>query len=71
MRYDRQMRIDMETPPPGGVTVRTFVPGRDERTVHAVIQESFRDTRNHPDMPYDMLATFIVRKDFDPTVSMS
>jgi mycothiol synthase len=74
VRYDWQMRIDMQTPPPmpqwpPGVMVRTFERGRDERMVHAIIQEAFRDTWNHPDMPYDMWATFIFRGNFDPTVS--
>ncbi|MGE5141164.1 MAG: GNAT family N-acetyltransferase [Rudaea sp.] len=74
VRYDWQMHIEMAAPPPApqfpaGLTVRTFEPGRDERAVHAVIQESFRDTWSHPDMPFDVWAQFIFRENFEPAVS--
>ncbi len=73
-RYDWQLHIEMAAPPPApqfsaGLTVRTFERGRDERAVHAVIQESFRDTWSHPDMPFEAWAQFIFRDNFDPTVS--
>jgi mycothiol synthase len=46
VQYHFQMRIQMEAPPqppewPAGVKVRTAVPGRDDRAIHALIQAAF------------------------------
>lgn len=52
VRHDYVMEIVMNEPPPRpvlppGVLLRSFERGRDERAVHACIQEAFRDLWGH------------------------
>src|SRR3990172_10002250 len=50
VRHYFRMVIEMEGPPPApqwpeGVTVRSFLRGRDERPVYAAVQEAFQDNK--------------------------
>lgn len=52
VRHSLVMEIRMQEPPPRpvvpkGITIRSFELGRDERPVHACIQEAFRDVWGH------------------------
>jgi mycothiol synthase len=69
-RYLR-MRIDMSTPPPApewpeGMRVATFVPGADERAVHAASQDAFADHWGFLATPFEEWRRRLDRDDFDP-----
>lgn len=72
MRYYWRMVIDLESPPPAppwpdGVTIRAFEPGRDDRAVHALVQEAFADNHDYSPLPFEAWrAAMIEREDFDP-----
>jgi mycothiol synthase len=74
VKYDWRMEIEMDdapTPPlwPAGISVRTFVPGQDERTVHHVIQEAFSDLAHRVYQPFeDWEQWALKRNDFDPSL---
>ncbi len=49
LRYFWRMEIEMDAPPPlpvwpDGITVRTFVPGQDNRATYEAMDEGFRDS---------------------------
>jgi GNAT superfamily N-acetyltransferase len=76
VRHDWVMRIDMTEPPPRpelppGVRLRSFERGKDERAVHAAIQEAFRDVWGHDeDMPYHQWAAWLMEHpDWSPAMS--
>lgn len=53
-----RMAIDLNTEPeepewPGGITVRTMVPGRDERAVWEAVEEAFQDHYDHISPPFE------------------
>jgi mycothiol synthase len=70
-RYIFQMAIDLDHQPlapewPPGVSVRTIVPGRDDRPLHQLIQEAFHQPGRTP-QPLDSWRDFMMRPDiFDP-----
>lgn len=74
IRHFRQMRITMDAPPveaqwPEGINVRTFVPGQDERMVHAAHESAFADHWGHDESPFDVWEQLLIRRDdFDPTL---
>lgn len=74
VKYDWRMEIEMgEAPPipvwPEGITVRTFVPGQDERAAHALIQEAFGELPRYVYFPLEEWVQLMTkREDFDPTV---
>jgi mycothiol synthase len=54
---------------PEGVTVRTFDPERDAKSVHALVQSAFADNPPHREEPYaEWFARHIDREAFDPTL---
>jgi mycothiol synthase len=71
-RHFWRMQIDMEEAPPatewpGGITVRTFVPGQDDRATFEVIQEAFQDHWGHIPWRFENWQQVrIKREDFDP-----
>ena len=70
---ETRMEIDLDEPPPAplwpeGFQVRTFIPGGDERIVHHVIQESFKDIGTREEVPFEeWVERLLHRNDFDPT----
>ena len=70
-----RMEIEMTSPPdrpawPAGVTVRTMQLDRDERVVHAVIEEAFADHWGHVPRSFEDWAQAVLQKDgFDPTLA--
>jgi mycothiol synthase len=75
IRYSYEMGIELpEDPPPpdwpGGIRVRSFQPGRDERAVWAAQQEIFRDSWNFHEQPYEEWAHLTLRpEEFDPALN--
>jgi mycothiol synthase len=72
-RHSFQMRIDfggeLATPCwPEGITVRTFVPGRDDEAVHEAHQESFGDGFEFVRKPYEGWRRWGFREPFDPSL---
>ena len=68
-----RMRIDQESPPPepewpAGITVRDFVPGRDERAMYDAQEAAFADHWGHVPRPYDDFVKRLERSDFDPSL---
>jgi mycothiol synthase len=66
-RYHMQMRIDVQLPPaaptwPAGVSVRTALPGKDDRTVYHLIQEAF-DRPGRTPQPFEDWQRFMLRAD--------
>ena len=55
--------------PPEGITIRTFVPEQDERTVWEVVQEAFSDNHDYAPLPFEEWALFqLNRESFDPSL---
>jgi mycothiol synthase len=71
-RHFWRMQIDMEEAPPAtewpnGITVRTFVPGQDDRATFEVIQEAFQDHWGHIPWRFETWQQVrIKREDFGP-----
>jgi mycothiol synthase len=74
VQYDWIMEIELtEAPPapqwPAGITVRTFVPGQDDRAVHDAQEESFQDHRGHHAITLEQwYQRMQARKNFDPSL---
>jgi mycothiol synthase len=74
VRYAWRMLIEMDEPPPApqwpaGIGLRSFVPGADDRTVHAVITEAFSDLDDFHPMEFEGWAQLGLRRpDFDPSL---
>ncbi|MCI0713972.1 MAG: GNAT family N-acetyltransferase [Chloroflexi bacterium] len=77
--YDREksdavMEIQMTEAPrepswADGITVRSFVPGQDDKTVWHVVNTSFQSIPGDHDMPFDSWRNFNVnREGFDPSL---
>jgi mycothiol synthase len=73
-RHFWRMQIDMEeTPPapewPDGITVRTFVPERDNRATFEALEEAFQDHWEHIPWRFETWQQVMIkREDFDPTL---
>lgn len=69
---DLRMQIILHDAPPmptpiDGITIRRYIPGKDERAIHYVVQEAFRDIGNHPYRPYEEWEDGVLkRSSFDP-----
>lgn len=68
-----RMSIEMESPPPEptwpeGITVRTFVPGQDERATFEAYDESFSSLPGHPAGLYERFAERFTSLLFDPSL---
>ena len=74
IRTHWRMEIEMQQPPPApewpeGITVRTFVPGQDDRMVFDMDEEAFRDHWGHMPGNFEEWQHFTVkRENFDPTL---
>lgn len=75
VRSHWRMRIEMnEAPPvpkklPGHITIRTFVPGQDDRAVFDADEEAFQDHWGHLPGDYEQWQYWTVkRKGFDPSL---
>jgi mycothiol synthase len=72
IKHDWRMEIELKKPPPvpvwpAGISVRAFVPGQDEHTVHRIIQEAFSDLTHHVYQPFEEWEQWAIkRNDFDP-----
>jgi mycothiol synthase len=58
VRHFWRMLIEMDKPPPApkwpeGITVRTFVPQRDDRAVVAAVREAFKDHWGYIESPFE------------------
>jgi mycothiol synthase len=67
VRATYTMEIDLTAPPPApewpsGVTVRSFVPGQDERATYEAHEEAFRDLWGRPRNTFEQ---FLVRTEVD------
>src|SRR3989304_5204305 len=74
VRHYWRMVIQMEEPPPPsqwpeGITVRSFLRGRDERPVYAAIQEAFEDNEGFVPTSFEDWPHFMIeREPFDAGV---
>lgn len=74
VRRSWRMEIGMSQVPavpewPDQITVRTFVPERDIRTVYATIEEAFQDHWGHMEGNFDEWKHWTIeRENFDPTL---
>jgi GNAT superfamily N-acetyltransferase len=70
-----RMEIEMTSPPdqpvwPASVTVRTMRRDRDERVVHATIEEAFADHWGHAPRSFEDWEQAVLQRDgFDPTLT--
>ncbi len=72
-RHSFQMRIELgeELPAPvwpEGISVRTFVRGRDERAVHEAHQDAFADHFEFSYWPYESWRQWAFIESFDPSL---
>jgi len=69
-----RMVIEMKEAPqppkwPTGVSVKAFKPGRDDRPVHAMIQEAFADNHQNAPISFEGWRTLMIeRESFDPSL---
>lgn len=67
-----EIGLDEEPPAPvpaPGYAIREFVPGRDDRAVHAVIQTAFGEWPEHEPTPFgDWAAMVLGHPDFEPAL---
>ncbi len=74
VRHFWRMRIDFTEPPtapvlPEGITIRTFVPGQDDRATFDAMEDAFMDHWGFLRMPYERWRHFTIDKeDFDPSL---
>ncbi len=67
------METDLdEAPPsphwPAGISVRAFVPGRDERATHEAVEDAFRDLWGRPRNTFESFARETEKESFDPSL---
>lgn len=71
---DFRMQITLHDAPPtpqplDGITIRPYIPGQDERAIHYVVQEAFRDIGGHPYRPFEEWEEGVLkRSSFDSTL---
>ncbi len=78
VRHFWRMLIDLDAPPPDpvwpdGITVRTFVPGQDDRALVTAVREAFRDHWGYVEQPFEEELKewrhwMEESEDFDPTL---
>jgi mycothiol synthase len=67
------MENTLEDPPPpphwpADISVRTFVPGRDERAVYEAVEDAFRDLWGRPRNPFERFVRMTQTESFDPSL---
>ena len=71
---DYRMQIILHDAPPtpmllDGITIRSCIPGQDERAIYNVVQEAFPDFTGHPYRPFEEWEDGVLkRSSFDPTL---
>ncbi|MDP9269632.1 MAG: GNAT family N-acetyltransferase [Chloroflexota bacterium] len=70
-----RMRIEMTEPPPAaewpaGITVRSFVPGRDERATFEALEEAFSDHWGHIPNVFEDWVTRTQAESFEPDLAL-
>jgi mycothiol synthase len=75
VRHTWVMEIDLDGPPPApvwpeGVVIRTFVPGQDDRAVHALVEAAFQDSRaDRIPIAFEPWENWMIKRaDFDPSL---
>ena len=72
VRQIYEMAIDLDRPtsipPPEGLEIRNFVPGRDDHACHAALEDAFRDLWGRPPGPFERFQELTRRPDFDPSL---
>jgi ribosomal protein S18 acetylase RimI-like enzyme len=53
---------------PADISVRTFVPGRDERAVYEAVEDAFRDLWGRPSNPFERFVRETEKGSFDPSL---
>ncbi len=71
VRHSFRMEADLASVPaapewPGGIAVRTFRPGEDDRSVYEVQEETFADQLDHERLSYDEWRHWTFGQTFDP-----
>ncbi|MBA3702959.1 MAG: GNAT family N-acetyltransferase [Rubrobacteraceae bacterium] len=61
-----------EAPPlphwPADISVRTFLPGKDERAAHEALEDAFRDLWGRPRNPFERFVRETEKENFDPSL---
>ena len=69
--YVMETELD-EGPPaprwPGGISVHTFVPGRDERATYDAVEDAFRDHWGRPRNTFESFVRETQKESFDPSL---
>jgi len=74
VRGSWHMQIELDEAPsvpewPDGITVRTFIPGQDNRAVFEAVDEAFHDHWGHIPMEYEKWEHWEIRREsFDPSL---
>jgi mycothiol synthase len=74
VRHSWRMMIEMAAAPllpswPDGVTVRTFLPGQDERAVYEASEEAFADHWDYVREDFEEYRQYFQSEDFDPALT--
>jgi mycothiol synthase len=69
--YVMEAELD-EAPPlphwPADISLRTFVPGKDERVVYEAVEDAFRDLWGRPRNPFERFVRETEKESFDPSL---
>ena len=69
--YVMEAELD-ETSPlphwPADISLRTFVPGKDERVVYEAVEDAFRDLWGRPRNPFERFVRETGKENFDPSL---
>ncbi|MGI9122877.1 MAG: GNAT family N-acetyltransferase [Rubrobacter sp.] len=69
--YVMDTRLD-EAPPlphwPADISVRTFIPGKDERAAYEAVEDAFRDLWGRPRNPFERFVRETEKETFDPSL---
>ena len=69
--YVMDIRLD-EAPPlphwPADISVRTFIPGKDERAAYEAVEDAFRDLWGRPRNPFERFVRETEKETFDPSL---
>jgi mycothiol synthase len=69
--YVMETTLDEPPPPPHwppDISVRTFVPGRDERAAYEAVEDAFRDLWGRPRNPFERFVKMTQTENFDPSL---
>lgn len=71
---DLRMQVILHDAPPApkpldGIVIRPYISGQDERAIHSVVQDAFRDIGSHPYRPFEEWEEGVLkRSSFDPSM---